>query len=291
MEFVTFLDNSPGWAFTALLIFGLLIGSFVNVVAYRLPIMLERQWQSETRDFLGLLRDPRDPGVHRFNLIRPASHCPNCQRGIKPWELVRLISLVLFRGRCAAGGAPITWRYRLSELGGALLSGLLGLLFGFGWQTLAWLSFGYVLVALAAIDQEKQLLPDVLTLPLLWLGLLLNALFPELLGVGASDAILGAAGGYLVLYVFHLGYFLLTGKEGMARGDFKLLAALGAWLGWQALPFIVLFASSIGAAWGLSLIAIHGRSWSQPLAFGPFLAIAGLAVLFVGAERLFVLFS
>lgn len=286
MIFPEFPNPSPSQAFVVYLLFGLLAGSFVNVVVYRLPIMLNRQWQIETRHFLGLLRDPRDATGKTFNLVRPRSHCPQCKRAIKPLELIPVFSYLLLRGKCACRERAISLRYPLVELLCGSLAGLLALLFGAGWLTLALLLFSLVLVALALIDYENQLLPDVLTLPLLWTGLLLNSLFPDLLGTGAADAIIGAAAGYLLLGGFHYAYYLLTGREGMARGDFKLLAAMCAWLGWTALPFIVLASSLTGAVWGVTLVLIRGRSWSQPLPFGPFLAAAGFAVMLAGPDRL-----
>ena len=286
MAFLDFLTNSPTQTFTVFVIFGLLIGSFVNVVIYRLPIMLNRQWQVETRHFLGLLRDPRDAAGRPFNLVRPWSHCPNCKRGIRPWEMIPVFSYLLFLGKCAGCKQRISLRYPLVELLCGLLGGLMAMVFGVGWLTLVLLFFTYVLFALALIDFEHQLLPDFLTLPLLWLGLLLNAFFPDLLGTGAAGAVIGAAAGYMLLGGFHYGYSLLTGKEGMAPGDFKLLAAMCAWLGWLALPFIVLISSVTGALWGLALVSVRGRSWSQPLPFGPFLAAAGFIVLLAGPQRL-----
>ena len=286
MEFAEHISSSPGQVFAVYLIFGLLAGSFVNVVSYRLPIMLNRQWQIETRHFLGLLRDPRDADGRRFNLMLPWSHCPNCKRDIKPWEMIPVFSYLLLLGKCAGCQQRIPPRYPLVELACGLLAGLLAVMFDAGWHSLALLLFSYMLVALAVIDYENQLLPNILTLPLLWLGLLLNAFFPELLGVGAADAVIGAAAGYLLLGGFHYVYRLLTGKEGMAQGDFKLLAAMCAWLGWMALPYIVLISSVTGAVWGLALVMARGRSWSQPLPFGPFLAFAGFTVLLAGPERL-----
>ena len=286
MQFQEFFNSSPTQTFVVFLIAGMLVGSFVNVVAYRLPIMLNRQWQIETRHFLGLLDDPRHAGGDRFNLIRSWSHCPNCERRIRPWEMIPIFSYVLLLGKCAGCRRRISLRYPLVELACGLLAGLLVLLYGPGGHALALLWFCYTLIALALIDADKQLLPDILTLPLLWLGLLLNAFFPELLGVGAADAIIGAAAAYILLGGFHYSYHLLTGKEGMARGDFKLLAAMCAWLGWVALPFIVLISSVTGALWGLTLVMIHGRSWSRPLAFGPFLVLGGFTVLLLGPERM-----
>lgn len=286
MVFFEFLTNSPAQTFTIFVIFGLLLGSFINVVTYRLPIMLNRQWQVETRHFLGLLRDPRDAAGKPFNLIRPWSHCPNCKRGIRPWEMIPVFSYLLLLGKCAGCKQQIPLRYPLVELSCGLLGGLIALVFGVGMLTLTVLFFTYVLVALAVIDFEHQLLPDILTLPLLWFGLLLNAFFPDLLGTGAADAVIGAASGYLLLGGFHSAYSMLTGKEGMAAGDFKLLAAMCAWLGWLALPFIVLISSVTGALWGLTLVMLRGRSWSQPLPFGPFLAFAGFLVVMFGPERM-----
>ncbi len=280
------LTNSAAQSFGAFLLLGLLCGSFVNVLVHRLPIMLERQWQTEARQYLHLLRDPRGAANRPLNLLRPRSHCPHCQRNIRPLELIPLFGYLLLRGKCAGCRQPISPRYPLVELGCGLLAGSLALLFGTGWQTGALLLFSFTLVALALIDLEKQLLPDALTLPLLWLGLLLNALFPDLLGTGATDAIIGAAAAYLLLGGVHFVYFQLTGKEGMAPGDFKLLAAICAWLGWVALPFIVLISSLSGTIWGVSMVAVRGRSWSKPLPFGPFLVAAGFVVLLLGPEQM-----
>ena len=286
MNLPQFLSASPSQAFIVFLLFGLLAGSFLNVVVYRLPIMLNRQWQIETRHYLGLLRDPHDAAGRPFNLVRPRSHCPKCQCGLKPWQLIPVFSYLLLRGKCAKCSEAIPLRYPLVELLCGALAGLLALGYGAGWLSLALIGFSYVLLALALIDYENQLLPDILTLPLLWLGLLIHALFPDLLETSATDAIIGAAAGYLLLGGFHYAYHLLTGKEGMARGDFKLLAAICAWLGWTALPFIVLVSSVTGAIWGMALVLVRGRSWSQPLPFGPFLAAAGFLVMLAGPDRL-----
>ena len=286
MAFENFLNASPSQAFVVFLLFGLLAGSFVNVVIHRLPIMLNRQWQIETRRYLGLLRDPHDDAGATFNLIRPRSHCPQCEHRIGPWELIPVFSYLLLRGKCASCRQAIPLRYPLVELLCGAVAGSLALIFGANWPSLALILFSFALIALALIDYENQLLPDILTLPLLWLGLMLHALYPDLLETSTADAIVGAAAGYLLLGGFHYAYRLLTGKEGMAPGDFKLLAAMGAWLGWMALPFIVLVSSVTGAVWGMALVLVHGRSWSRPLPFGPFLAGAGFLVMLAGPDRL-----
>ncbi len=296
MEIAQLLSSSPLAALFLFIPGGMIVGSFVNVVAHRLPIMLRRRWRIEYRLHAGLASElpahsaERDANTNTesetFNLLWPGSHCPHCGHRLRAWELVPLFSYLLLRGKCANCRRPISPRYPLVELGCGLLGGLLVLVFGVEARTLALLPFVYALAALALIDLEHLLLPDDLTLPLLWLGLLLNACFPALLGVGAGDAVIGAAGGYLLFAAVHHGYRLLTGREGMAPGDFKLLAAMGAWLGWMALPFIVFLSSISGALWGLGLILLRGRAWSKPLPFGPFLVFAGIATLLLGPEQM-----
>lgn len=265
---------------------GLVIGSFLNVVIHRVPIMLERRWHAE---YAGLAADaPTLPAAAAapFNLIVPRSCCPNCATPIKPWHNVPVLSYLWLRGRCASCSARIRVRYPLVEALTGVLSALVAWKFGFGVATLAALALTWFLVALAAIDIDRQLLPDTLTLPLMWIGLLLSLFAP--LGAGLSvpvdprSALIGAAAGYLSLWsIYHL-FRALTQKEGMGYGDFKLLAALGAWLGWQMLLPTVIIAAGVGALIGIVLIVARGRSSTVPIPFGPFLAAGGWLMLMVG---------
>ncbi|ABI57423.1 prepilin peptidase [Alkalilimnicola ehrlichii MLHE-1] len=269
-------DNAPLAAALALVL-GLLVGSFLNVVILRLPIMMERAWASEVAASRGEVHE--DAQSTPFNLVTPRSHCPQCGHTLSALENIPVVSWLLLRGRCRACGTRISGRYPLVELTTGLLSALVVLQLGWTPETAAALLLTWTLVALSGIDLDHQLLPDSLTLPLLWAGLLVNStgLFAEL-----TDAVWGAALGYLVLWgVFHA-FRLLTGKEGMGYGDFKLLAALGAWLGWQALPLIILLSSLVGAAVGIALIALKGRGREVPIPFGPYIAAAGFITLLWG---------
>lgn len=266
------------WLIAALLS-GLIMGSFLNVVIYRLPRMLEHQWQRECAELAGLAA-PADP-IEPFDLARPGSHCPACGHRLRAWENLPLLSYLLLRGRCSACQTPIGLRYPLVEG----LAGILALLvvwrFGPEWRTLAALGLTWALLALTFIDFDVKLLPDGITLPLLWAGLLLS------LGQGFTDpasAIIGAAAGYLVLWLAYQGFRLLTGKEGMGYGDFKLLAVLGAWLGWQALPQVVLISALLGSLVGVGLILFGGRHKDLPIPFGPYLALAGWIALLWGPQ-------
>ncbi len=256
-------------------VFGLLIGSFLNVVIHRLPIMMQR----ESDNYVAHESGKPLPHTERYNLVAPRSACPQCKRQIGALENVPVLSYLALRGKCAGCKTPISIRYPLVE---ALTGGLSALLiwhFGSGWVGLATLVFVYLLIAMTFIDADTQLLPDDLTLPLLWIGLLLNL---SGLFVPLQDAVIGAAAGYLSLWAIYWAFKLLTGKEGMGYGDFKLLAALGAWLGWKMLPIIILFSSLVGAAVGIALIVFtrHGRD--KPIPFGPYLAAAGLLALLYG---------
>lgn len=257
--------------------FGLVVGSFLNVVIHRLPRMLEREWRAQCAELEG-----RElPASPRYDLIVPASRCPACDHAIRWYENVPLLSWLVLRGRCSACRAPISARYPLVELAAALLAMACALRFGAGPQLLAALAISWCLLALALIDLEHQLLPDDLTLPLLWLGLLASLANPF---VGPREAIVGAAIGYLSLWsVFHL-FKWLTGKEGFGYGDFKLLAAFGAWFGAGAILPIVLLASVAGALVGLGLIATRRATLGSRIAFGVYLCPAGWLYLMWGAE-------
>jgi leader peptidase (prepilin peptidase)/N-methyltransferase len=283
------LAQAPAAFIAVALIVGLLVGSFLNVVIHRLPRMLERQWRAEC-EALGGSEAPAagTPAPQRYDLIAPRSACPSCNAPIAAWHNIPVLSWLLLRGRCASCGAPIGLRYPLVEAATAVLTALVAWKFGFGLPALFAICITWYLIAAAIIDLEHQLLPDSLTLPLLWFGLLASLL--PLTGPAASlpvdprSAIIGAAAGYLCLWsVYHL-FRLATGKEGMGYGDFKLLAALGAWLGWQMLLPIVLASAAVGALTGIGLIVFRRHARGVPIPFGPFLAAAGWLALMWGPE-------
>ena len=268
-----------GWAAVPLLaVGGLIVGSFLNVVIYRLPLMLDREWRRQARQQLeeDAAAAPEEDEESNLNLFLPRSHCPACGQGIRAAENIPIVSWLALRGLCSNCGAAISPRYPIVEA--VTACAVLAAVAAFGWTGLAAAAAGYscVLIALACIDFDTRLLPDQLTLPLLWAGLLTNAFgaFADL-----ASAVLGAAGGYLFLWAVYWAFRWLTGKEGMGYGDFKLFAAIGAWVGWTALPAVLLIAASIGLAWALLSILRKRRTRHQPLPFGPFLAIAGWGAL------------
>ena len=254
---------------------GLFVGSFLNVVIHRLPLMMERAWAAEAAELRG---EPPAEEEH-FNLARPRSRCPHCGQGISAFDNGPLVSYLLLRGRCRHCHAPIGRRYPMVEALTALLSGYAAYHFGFSLATLGALVFVWTMIALAFIDFDTQLLPDDLTLPLLWIGLALNlcATYTPL-----PEAVIGAMAGYLALWAVYWLCKLITGKEGMGYGDFKLLAAIGAWLGWKMLPLAAMLASVAGAVIGCTLIALRRSTREKPIPFGPYLAFAGLIMLFWG---------
>ncbi|HEY9034151.1 MAG TPA: A24 family peptidase [Pseudomonadales bacterium] len=254
------------------LVLGLSIGSFLNVVIYRLPIMLERSWRREALAFLAREDEQSGAAEETFNLAVPGSACPHCNTAIRPWQNIPVLSFLLLGGRCAGCSAKISWRYPVVELLTGFVSVLLFLQFGWNGQLLAMLLFSYVCIALIGIDYDHQLLPDSLTLPLLWAGLILNS---QALFVPLEHALWGAVGGYLFLWTVFWLFRIVTGKEGMGYGDFKLMAAFGAWFGWAALPNIVLLSSLTGAVLGGLLIVCKLQDAQKPIPFGPFIAIAG----------------
>ena len=270
--------DATGLGFAALcglLFVGVSVGSFLNVVIHRLPIMLTRAWRREAAAEHGAVGDDRLD--ERFNLTVPRSRCPACGQPVKATDNIPIISWILLRGRCAGCAAPISLRYPLVELLGALAALAAALAFGMTWLGLAAAVYLWVLIALACIDFETGLLPDQLTLPLLWCGLLANmpGAFTPL-----ASAVAGAAAGYLLLWATYWGFKLVTGKEGMGYGDFKLFAAIGAWLGWQALPTVLLPAAVAGILHALPAILMGRRDRNAPIRFGPFLAAAGGLALF-----------
>ncbi len=268
----------PAAFVAAAVILGLLVGSFLNVVIHRLPKMMERDWQAQCAELRGETV-PEESNAE--NLWRPRSRCPHCGHQITALENIPVLSYLWLRGRCSGCKAGISLRYPAVELLTAVLSGIAAWKFGPGVPALGAIGLIWALIALAFIDADTQLLPDDITLPLLWLGLLLN-----LFGTYTSlhDAVIGAMAGYLALWSVYWLFKLVTGKEGMGYGDFKLLAALGAWMGWQMLPVIILLSSVVGAVLGIALMVLarHGRG--QPMPFGPYLAGAGVLALFVGHE-------
>lgn len=273
----TLVVEYPAFFYSLAVVLGLLVGSFLNVLAYRLPIMLERQWQREAQEVLGL------PGAahERFDLCLPASRCPLCQHRIRAWENIPVVSYLVLRGRCSACKGRISARYPLVELGCALLSLLVAWHFGPGIEALLVMVLTWGLIALSLIDAEHQLLPDVLVLPLLWLGLVVNAFG---LLVPLTDAVWGAVAGYLSLWSVFWVFKLLTGKDGIGQGDFKLLAMLGAWGGWQILPLTLMLGSLTGALIGLILVRLRRAQMGVALPFGPYLAIAGWIAVLWGDE-------
>lgn len=261
-------------------LFGLVFGSFGNVIIARLPKMLSAQWQRECAESFPEVKLPAE-SAERFNLAYPASHCPHCGHNIRWFENIPLFSYLFLRGRCRGCQQKISLRYPITELLSGLLTVAAVAHFGFNGVGLAFAVLLYALLILTMIDRETMLLPDQITLPLLWLGLLLSI---SVLPVSPTDAIIGGAAGYLSLWSVFWLFKLLTGKEGMGYGDFKLLAVLGVWLGWQMLPLIVLLSSLVGAVYGIGLIVSKRQQHSQPMPFGPFLAIAGVIALFYGQE-------
>lgn len=261
-----------------LLSFGLVVGSFLNVVIYRLPLMMESRWR---RDCCELLEQEQEKEGAPFTLATPNSHCPKCGSGIKPWHNIPVISYLLLRGKCASCGVGISVRYPLVEAATGLLTLSLATAFPASVALLGAIAFTWALIVLTMIDVDHKLLPDNITLPLMWLGLVFN-----LSGtfVSLQDAVLGAMLGYLLLWSVYWLFKLLTGKEGMGYGDFKLLAALGAWLGWQALPLIILLSSLVGAICGIALMVAKGTGKEVPIPFGPYLAAAGWLSLMWGNE-------
>jgi leader peptidase (prepilin peptidase)/N-methyltransferase len=290
MTLAEFFASYPLALLLFTLILGLLIGSFLNVVIYRYPKMMEAEWREQCHEFLEL--PPPDNAQRHFavfNLASPGSHCPQCNHAISALENIPVFSWLLQGGKCRHCSGRISPRYPIIELATGLLSTLVVYHFGFTWLSLALLVFTWTLITLTMIDVDRQLLPDDLTLPLLWLGLLINSMG---LLTDLESAVFGAMGGYMTLWCVFWGFKLLTGKDGMGYGDFKLLGALGAWLGWQALPQIILLSSLVGAVVGISMMLLRGQGREVPIPFGPYLASAGFLSLLWGESlnRLFFSF-
>ena len=278
MEVFQLLEHNLPFLLFATGMLGLVVGSFLNVVIHRLPVMMERAWAHECREHRG---DSDVAADATYNLVTPASCCPQCDHRITALENIPVISYLFLRGRCRGCSAPISRRYPTVELATAILSIAVVLHFGYSVQALAALGFTWALVPLFLIDFDHQILPDSITLPLLWCGLLLSL---SGVFVDSTTSIIGAAAGYLALWSIYQLFKLATGKEGMGYGDFKLLGAIGAWVGWQALPVVVLLSSLVGAGIGIALILFRGRDHNLPMPFGPFLAAAGWLTLLWGND-------
>ncbi|QJI32772.1 prepilin peptidase [Pseudomonas sp. ADAK18] len=272
------LAQQPWLFMWGALLLGLIVGSFLNVLVWRLPKMLTREWRAQAHDILELPAEPKGP---TYNLLLPHSCCPHCAQPIRPWENIPLFSYLLLKGRCSHCHDPISPRYPLTELACGLVSAYVAWHFGFGWQAGWVMLLSWGLLAMSLIDVDHQLLPDVLVLPLLWLGLILNQFG---LFVAPADALWGAVAGYLSLWSVFWLFKLITGKDGMGYGDFKLLALLGAWGGWQILPMTLLLSSLVGAISGLILLRLRNAQTSVPMPFGPYLAIAGWIALLWGGQ-------
>jgi len=277
MDILAALQASPPLLIITCLVIGLLIGSFLNVVIHRMPIMLERAWQAECAYARGEEPLPQD----KYNLIVPRSACPQCGHRISAAENVPVVSYLMLGGKCKRCKTPISSRYPLVEALTGIISASMAWHFGYGLPLLGALLFSWILLALTFIDFDTQLLPDDLTLPLLWLGLMFNlgATFVPL-----PHAVIGAIAGYLTLWSVYWLFKLIRGKEGMGYGDFKLLAAIGAWLGWQSLPLVILLSSIVGVVAGIIVNLRARKGMSTPFAFGPYLAIAGLIAMLWGPQ-------
>ena len=264
--------------------FALMIGSFLNVVIYRLPLMMQRDWHEQCDD---LSKEPApDLPEGKFNLVVPRSRCPSCGAPIKAWQNIPVLSYLLLGAHCSNCRQSISVRYPLVETLTAILAAICAWHFGFGWEALMAIGLTCVLVVISLIDFDHQIIPDSIVMPLLWVGLTMSLFHPlagaDTLFISPQDAIVGAVAGYLSLWSVYQLFKLVTGKEGMGYGDFKLLAALGAWLGWQALPTIILMSAVVGAVIGIALIVFRGRDRQIPIPFGPYLAAAGWIVMLWG---------
>jgi len=276
-ELAMLMEQIPALVYVIATVVGVLVGSFLNVVIYRLPIMMERDWKRECSEYFPEANLKTEDEV--FNLVLPRSRCPECGHLIGSTENIPIISWLIQKGRCKHCSCKISKRYPFIELLTGILSFTVAYFIPFGWPLLFALLFTWVLVSLTFIDFDTMLLPDQLTLPLLWFGLLINI---NESFIGLTDAVLGAAFGYLSLWSIYWIFKLVTGKEGMGYGDFKLLAALGAWFGWQALPLVILISSLAGAIIGIGVIVASKDKKSKPMPFGPYLAIAGWVYLVYG---------
>lgn len=275
---LTSLQQSQTLLICITFILGLMVGSFLNVLIYRLPVMMQRNWRKECREYLEL---PAIDEGEAFNLVFPGSRCPHCKNAIKPYQNIPVISFLLLRGKCGHCAAPISWRYPLIETFTGVCSALAAWKFGYGPAMLCALPLTWCLIALSFIDIDQHLLPDSITQPLLWSGLLLSlwSIYTD-----SYASIVGAVAGYLSLWSVYWIFKLITGKEGMGYGDFKLLSVFGAWLGWQYLPLIIMLSSLVGALIGVTMIIFRNHDARKPIPFGPYLAAAGWLALIWGQD-------
>jgi leader peptidase (prepilin peptidase) / N-methyltransferase len=283
MEILQPLEYMPAIFYTTAGILGLVIGSFLNVVIHRLPVILKNNWTRQCRELLEPDHEENDAANQPFNLLRPGSRCPACGHRIGALENIPVISYLFLKGRCASCHTRISPRYPIVEITTAILSVFTAMHFGYTQQTVAALAFTWIIIPLCMIDVDEQLLPDCITLPLLWAGLALSLAD---IFIDSQASIIGAMSGYLCLWIIYHLFKLATGKEGMGYGDFKLLAAIGAWVGWKALPVVILLSSVVGALTSIVLITLKARQRSQPIPFGPFLASAGWITLLWGQDIL-----
>jgi leader peptidase (prepilin peptidase)/N-methyltransferase len=280
------LDQSPTLFIVVVFLFALLIGSFLNVVIYRLPLMMEREWRDQCAEVAAMPASELPEG--RFDLVVPRSRCPSCGAAIGAWQNIPILSYLLLRGRCSGCQVAISARYPVVEAATAILAAIVAWRFGFGWEALMGVVLTIGLIPITLIDFDRQLIPDAIVLPLLWIGLAMSLWHPvpgsEVLFIGSREAIIGAIAGYLSLWSFYWLFKLITGKEGMGYGDFKLLAALGAWLGYTYLFTIIILSAVVGALLGIALILFRGRDRQIPMPFGPFLAAAGWLAMVAGED-------
>src|SRR5579872_7331082 len=281
METIKFITEHPEIFLFIIAAFSLIIGSFLNVVIYRLPLMMKNEWSQECREYLGLKVELTD--IEKLNLCLPFSHCTHCKKPLKPWQNIPIISYLVLRGKCAFCGYKISMRYPFVELLCCIASVYVAWRFGMSWQTAGGLIFTWIAISLIFIDLDHHLLPDQLTLLLVWVGLFLS-LFSVF--ANSHDAIIGAIAGYLIFAIVQWLFKIATGKIGMGRGDFKFLAGLGALLGWQQLPVIILLASLVGLIFGLVQMVVRNQFKSVPIPFGPYLAFAGWISLIWGPQIL-----
>jgi len=288
MSLLTVFQTEPKFYYGFIIILGLLVGSFINVVIYRLPIILKKRWQSDCEEFLDELENKSTSSEHnnksaqnKFNLNTPRSCCPKCKHPISAIENIPVISYLFLRGKCRQCHTTISIRYPIIELFCALIAFIVAWKFGVTITTVALIALSWALITLSIIDYDHQFLPDEITLPFLWIGLLYNTYFGS---VTLDDAVLGAIIGYMTFWLLYQAFKIFTGKEGMGHGDFKLLALLGAWFGWQSLLMIILISSLSGAIIGITLIILKRQERGKPIPFGPYLAISGWIVLMWGEQ-------
>jgi leader peptidase (prepilin peptidase)/N-methyltransferase len=285
MELLDTFRAVPWFYVGTTFVLGLMVGSFLNVVIHRLPIMMEREWKAQCLEYLGdkiVVKSPEPVDiVPKYTLVAPRSACPSCGHAITALQNIPVVSYLFLGGKCSACKTQISIRYPLVEVSTGVLTGFIAWHFGVSWAAAFAIVFSWALIALTFIDADTTLLPDDITLPLLWLGLLVNlgGVFTDI-----GSAALGAMGGYVVLWSVYWAFKLLTGKEGMGYGDFKLLAAIGAWLGWQVLPLVILLSAAVGTVVGIAGIVLKGRDKGAKLPFGPYLAAAGLIAMIWGQQ-------